>query len=107
VEYVNDDIASKTLVHARIQGADGRPGANERQPIAEVWRDLDLTETAVRRWVAQAEIDAGRRDGLTTAKSAVFELIAGWYNQYRRHSTLGYLSPADVERRTPPVTLAA
>jgi transposase len=30
--------------------------------------DLDLTETAVRRWVAQAEIDAGRREGLTTAE---------------------------------------
>ena len=35
---------------------------------AEVCRDLDLTETAVRRWVAQAEIDAGRREGLTTAE---------------------------------------
>jgi|SRR3954452_8739184 transposase len=36
--------------------------------VAEVCRDLDLTETAVRRWVAQADIDAGRRDGLTTAE---------------------------------------
>jgi transposase len=35
--------------------------------VAEVCRDLDLTETAVRRWIAQADIDAGRRDGLTTA----------------------------------------
>ena len=31
-------------------------------------RDLDLTETAVRRWVQQAEIDAGQRPGLTTAE---------------------------------------
>jgi transposase len=38
------------------------------KPIVEVCRDLDLTETAVRRWVAQAEIDAGRREGLTTAE---------------------------------------
>jgi transposase len=36
--------------------------------IPEVCRDLDLTETAVRRWVAQAEVDAGRRDGLTTTE---------------------------------------
>ena len=36
--------------------------------VGEVCRDLDLTETAVRRWVAQADIDAGRRDGLTTAE---------------------------------------
>ena len=34
--------------------------------IAQVARDFDLTETAVREWVKQSEIDAGERDGLTT-----------------------------------------
>src|SRR5712692_8236646 len=29
-------------------------------------RELDLSETAVRRWVGQAAVDAGERDGLTT-----------------------------------------
>ena len=36
--------------------------------IGQVARDFDLTETAVREWVKQADIDAGRRDGLTTAE---------------------------------------
>lgn len=36
--------------------------------IGQVARDFDLTETAVREWVKQAEIDAGDRDGLTTAE---------------------------------------
>jgi len=36
--------------------------------IGQVARDLDLTETAVRRLVAQAEVDRGERDGLTTAE---------------------------------------
>src|ERR1700694_3521976 len=36
--------------------------------VGEICRDLDLTETAVRRWVAKADVDAGRRDGLTTAE---------------------------------------
>jgi transposase len=36
--------------------------------VTEVCRDLDLTETAVRRWLAQADIEAGQRDGLTTAE---------------------------------------
>lgn len=36
--------------------------------IGQVARDLDLTETAVRRWVSQAEVDHGERDGLTTAE---------------------------------------
>jgi transposase len=35
--------------------------------IGEVSRDLDLTETAVREWVRRADIDAGRREGLSTA----------------------------------------
>ena len=33
-------------------------------------RDLDLTETAVRSWVRQAEIDAGTRDGLPSEERA-------------------------------------
>ena len=36
--------------------------------IGQVARDFDLTETAVRTWVKQADIDAGRQDGLTTAE---------------------------------------
>ena len=36
--------------------------------IGQVCRDLDLTETAVRRWVQQAAVDAGQRPGLTTAE---------------------------------------
>jgi transposase len=38
--------------------------------IAQIARDLDLSETALRRWVAQAEVDAGHREGLTTAERA-------------------------------------
>lgn len=34
--------------------------------IGEVARDFDLTETAVRDWVKQANVDAGARPGLTT-----------------------------------------
>jgi len=36
--------------------------------IGQVARDFDLTETAVREWVKQADIDAGRRDGLTSSE---------------------------------------
>lgn len=36
--------------------------------VAEVARELDLTETAVRRWVHQAEIDAGQQPGLTSSE---------------------------------------
>jgi transposase len=42
-----------------------------RQPgnsVGSVARDLDLTETAVRAWVRQAEVDDGQREGLTTSE---------------------------------------
>jgi transposase InsO family protein len=32
------------------------------------------------------------------ARSSIFEFIEVFYNGYRRHSSLGYLSPADYER---------
>jgi transposase len=45
-----------------------------RQPgntVASVARELNLTETAVREWVKQADRDAGvRADGMTTAERA-------------------------------------
>jgi transposase len=34
--------------------------------LPAICRELDLSETAVRRWVGQAAVDAGERDGLTT-----------------------------------------
>ena len=36
--------------------------------VPQVCRDLDLAESVVRRWLSQAEIDEGRREGLTTAE---------------------------------------
>ncbi|MEV6305993.1 integrase core domain-containing protein, partial [Actinoplanes sp. NPDC051861] len=40
-----------------------------------------------------------------TCRQAIFEYIEGWYNTRRRHSSLGYLSPAAYETgtSTPPL----
>jgi len=43
-----------------------------RQPgrsVGSVAVELDLTETAVRRWVNQAEVDAGVRPGTTSSEA--------------------------------------
>ena len=37
--------------------------------VGQIAKDFDLTETAVRAWLKQAELDAGARDdGMTTAE---------------------------------------
>ena len=41
--------------------------SEERYPVAKIARDLDVSaETLRKKWVNQAEIDSGEREGLTT-----------------------------------------
>jgi putative transposase len=49
---------------------------------------LECELIARRRFKTQAE-----------ARTALFEFIEGFYNRRRRHSSIGYLSPLDYERR--------
>jgi hypothetical protein len=44
-------------------------------------------------------LDRQRFKTQTEARSAVFTFIEGFYNPRRRHSSIGYLSPIDYERR--------
>ena len=37
------------------------------------------------------------------ARRVVFDFVEGWYNPHRRHSALGYLSPANFEKQKQPV----
>ena len=41
------------------------------------------------------------------ARQAIFDYIEGWYNPRRRHSALGYKSPAEYEKITTNIADAA
>ncbi len=43
--------------------------------ILDIFRELDLTASAVRRWVAQAEVDRGRKDGVTRPERGEIERL--------------------------------
>ena len=48
-------------------------------------------------------LDRHRFASQAQAKLAVFEFLEGWYNTHRRHSSLGYVSPIEFERRIEPL----
>jgi putative transposase len=47
-------------------------------------------------------IDRRKFKSQVEAKMAIFTWLEGWYNPHRRHSSLGYLSPINYERRMLP-----
>src|SRR5215203_6337569 len=44
-------------------------------------------------------LDRRRFKNQEEARRAIFEFLEGWYNLHRRHSSLGYLSPAEFEKQ--------
>ncbi|WP_412753782.1 transposase [Krasilnikovia sp. M28-CT-15] len=78
-----------------VRRSRGRIGSSFDNALAEAFfatlkRELDVDR---RRWVCEAD---ARRDA--------FRWIA-FYNHRRRHSALGYRSPADYEQSLTPATL--
>ena len=63
-----EEASCAAVVHVRVQGRDAELCQRGDRSIGQVARDFDLTETAVREWVRQAERDAGTRGdgGLTS-----------------------------------------
>lgn len=63
----------------------------------------DCFDTAMaERFFATLEcelLDRRRFKTHTEAEIAVFDFIEGWYNPQRKHSSLGYISPLQFEKR--------
>lgn len=55
----------------------------------------------IESWFSTVKSEEGERfESYAHAKEALFDYIEVFYNQRRRHSTLGQISPAEFERRT-------
>ena len=81
-------LFGKRCAAAGIEISMGSVGDCYDNAVCETFHASIKKERIYRRsWPTRAE-----------ARTAVFEYIEGWYNPRRRHSTLGYLSPAEYER---------
>jgi putative transposase len=81
-------LFTKRCERAGIEISMGSVGDCYDNAVCETFHASLKKERIYRRsWPTRAE-----------ARAAVFEYIDGWYNPRRRHSTLGYLSPAEYER---------
>ena len=60
--------------------------------------NCQASSRGVRSGMANAR-STTRFDSCGDAKMELFDYIEGFYNQRRRHSTLGSISPAAFERR--------
>lgn len=87
VQYACEEFRQLLAAH-RIQASMSRKGDCWDNAVAEsFFATLELELIARSRWRTRAE-----------ARRAIFEFIETWYNLERRHSTLGYRSPATYER---------
>jgi putative transposase len=58
-----------------------------------------IDNAAMESWHSTLKAELGERfESHSEAKQKLFDYIEVFYNQQRRHSTLGYLSPAEYER---------
>ncbi|MHB1263058.1 MAG: IS3 family transposase [Gemmatimonadaceae bacterium] len=86
VQYACGTYQAELARHG-MQASMSRPGDCWDNAVAESFFATLAHELIMRRhWVTRRE-----------ARQAIFRYIEGWYNLKRRHSTLGYLSPAVYE----------
>ena len=59
-------------------------------------------------WFSTLKSELGERfESYGAAKAELFDYIEVFYNQQRRHSSIGYLSPAEYERAGQSLQMAA
>jgi transposase InsO family protein len=87
-QYLAHAYAAR-LTEQHVRQSVGCPGTCGDNAVAESFFATLKTELLHRqRWATRQQ-----------ARTAIFEYIEAFYNRQRRHSTLGYLSPADFEDR--------
>jgi len=87
-QYTSDDYQALLAKHRMLASFSGVGCCYDNAPMESFWATLKTELVYRSHYRTRAE-----------AKNAIFAYIEGWYNQKRRHSTLGYLSPEQFEQQ--------
>jgi transposase InsO family protein len=83
------DVYQQSLATCHCQVSMSRVGNCFDNAAMESFFSTLKTECAIEQFATRAQ-----------ARTAIFEYIEAWYNRQRLHSSLGYLSPAEFERKS-------
>lgn len=97
-QYASDEYRSLLRRHGLVASMSRRGNCHDNAPAESFFASLKSDLVRGRHFATHAE-----------ARAALFDYIETFYNRRRRHSSLGYLTPAEYEERrhSEPVELLA
>ena len=87
-QYASDAFRTQLGAHGMIASMSGKADCYDNAVAESFFATLEFELLMKSDWHTRAE-----------ARQAIFRYIETWYNRKRRHSTLGYVSPATYEEQ--------
>lgn len=87
-QYTSGDYRAELAAHGMIASMSGKGDCYDNAVAESFFSTLEFELLMKNDWQTREE-----------ARRGIFRYIETWYNRKRRHSTLGYVSPAEYEQR--------
>jgi putative transposase len=87
-QYTSGDYRAELAAHGMIASMSGKGDCYDNAVAESFFSTLEFELLMKNDWHTRED-----------ARRAIFRYIETWYNRRRRHSTLGYVSPAEYERQ--------
>ena len=89
-QYASEAYRTELAAHGMLASMSGKGDCYDNAVAESFFATLEFELVMTSDWHTRAE-----------ARRAIFRYIETWYNRKRRHSTLGYVSPAEYEAQLP------
>jgi len=87
-QYTSRDYRAEVAAHGMIASMSGKGDCYDNAVAESFFSTLEFELIVKNDWHTRED-----------ARRAIFQYIETWYNRKRRHSTLGYVSPAEYEQQ--------